>query len=82
MAEHYFNQDKLSNFKRQLEMLPELIEAVQGEDLLSRKQAMQFLDISSATLDRWSNKGLVNRYGIGGRVYFKKSEIINSLIKF
>ena len=82
MTEPYFIQDKLLDFQRQLDRLPEIMEAMQGEDLLSRRQAMQFLDVSSATIDRWSNQGLINRYGIGGRVYFKKSEIISSLIKF
>ena len=81
MAETYFIYDKLLNFEKRLDKLPEMIEAVQGEDLLTRQKAMQLLDVGSATLDRWSRQGLINRYGIGGRVYFKKSEIINSLIK-
>lgn len=82
MAETYFIHDKLLDLEKRLDKLPEMLEAMQAEDLLSRQQAMQFLDVSSATLDRWSKQGLINRYGIGGRVYFKKSEIINSLIKF
>ena len=82
MAETYFIHDKLLDFEKRLDKLPEMIEAVQGEDLLTRQKAMQLLDVGSATLDRWSKLGLINRYGIGGRVYFKKSEIINSLIKF
>lgn len=82
MAETYFIHDKLLDLEKRLDKLPEMLEAMQAEDLLSRQQAMQFLDVGSATLDRWSKQGLINRYGIGGRVYFKKSEIINSLIKF
>lgn len=81
MAETYFIYDKLLDFEKRLDKLPEMIEAVQGEDLLTRQKTMQLLDVGSATLDRWSRQGLINRYGIGGRVYFKKSEIINSLIK-
>lgn len=82
MAETYFIYDKLLDFEKRLDKLPEMIEAVQGEDLLTRQKAMRLLDVGSATLDRWSRQGIINRYGIGGRVYFKKSEIINSLIKF
>lgn len=81
MAETYFIHDKLLDLEKRLDKLPEMFEAMQAEDLLSRQQAMQFLDVGSATLDRWSKQGLINRYGIGGRVYFKKSEIISSLIK-
>lgn len=49
--------------------------------LMTRKQVMEMLSIGSATLDRWSKQGVLKRYGLGGRVYFKKNEIIQSLVE-
>lgn len=49
--------------------------------LLTRKQVMELLSIGSATLDRWSKQGILKRYGIGGRVYFKEREIIQSVVE-
>lgn len=36
------------------------------EQLLTRKQAADFLGINVATLDRWSRVGIVPRYLLGG----------------
>lgn len=51
------------------------------EKLLSRREVSQILEISPATLWRWSNKGILTPYYLGGRVYFKYDDILNSLIK-
>jgi hypothetical protein len=64
--------------KEQLEKrLPKLKEE---ESLLTKKEAASFLSISMSTLGLWCRKGLLNSFGIGGRVYFKQSEIMSSLI--
>lgn len=50
-------------------------------NLLTRKQVMEMLSIGPATLDRWCKRGILRRYGIAGRIYFKEEEIIQSLIE-
>ncbi|MFV8366368.1 helix-turn-helix domain-containing protein [Flavobacterium sp. XS1P27] len=50
------------------------------EELLTREQTCQFLKIDSTTLWSWTNKKKVNAYGIGARRYYKKSELMESLI--
>ena len=50
-------------------------------DLLTREETCDFLKINSSTLWDWTNKGKVQAYGIGNRRYYKKSEILESLIK-
>src|SRR5688500_7263273 len=35
--------------------------------------------VSRVTIDSWSSKGLLNKHLIGGRVYFRKSEVLESL---
>lgn len=51
------------------------------DELLSRTEAMQFLKITTATLWRYEKKGKITSHGIGGKRYFKKSELEQSLIQ-
>ncbi|QBK77379.1 helix-turn-helix domain-containing protein [Myroides odoratimimus] len=51
------------------------------EELLTRSEAMQFLKITTATLWRYEKKGKITSHGIGGKRYFKKSELEQSLIQ-
>lgn len=52
----------------------------QAEQLLTRDQAAQLLDVDLSTLWHWSKSGKLKSYGIGNRIYYKRSEIENSLI--
>ena len=50
------------------------------DELLTREQTCEFLQIDSSTLWHWTNKGKVTAYGIGGnRRYYKKAELLESL---
>ena len=49
------------------------------DELLTREQTCEFLQIDSSTLWHWTNKGRVLAYGIGNRRYYKKSELLESL---
>lgn len=51
------------------------------EELLTRSEAMSFLKITTATLWRYEKKGKITSHGIGGKRYFKKSELEQSLIQ-
>lgn len=51
----------------------------QEEDLLTRKEACDFLKIDSSTLWHWTNKGKVKAYAIANRRYYKKNELIDCL---
>lgn len=62
-----------------LELQKELQTKDESEDLLSRDEACKFLKIDSSTLWAWTNNGKVKAYGIGGRRYYKKSELIQCL---
>ena len=51
------------------------------QELLTREEACKLLKIDSSTLWRWTNKGKIIAYGIGSRRFYKKEELLNSLIK-
>ncbi len=50
-------------------------------EYLTRSEVAKLLKVTTATLDRWSDQGKLNRYGLGGRIFYKRSEVENSLIK-
>lgn len=50
-----------------------------NDELLTRKQACEFLQIDSSTLWAWTNKGKVKAYGIANRRYYKRSELVEAL---
>lgn len=51
------------------------------EELLSIKEATEYLGVSKITLWRLRKSGEVKTYMLGSQVYFKKSEILKSLIR-
>ena len=51
------------------------------QELLTREEACMLLKIDSSTLWRWTNKGKITAYGIGSRRFYKKEELLNSLIQ-
>ena len=50
-----------------------------NDELLTRNQTCQFLQINSSTLWAWTNKGKVKAYGISNRRYYKRSELLQCL---
>ena len=48
--------------------------------LMSRDEAAAFLRIDQSTLYLWVKKSKIKCYGIGSRRYFKKQELIDSLV--
>ena len=50
------------------------------QELLTREEACMLLKVDSSTLWRWTNKGTVTAYGIGSRRFYKKEELMNSLV--
>jgi DNA invertase Pin-like site-specific DNA recombinase len=66
--------------KEELLEVRKQLEENDSEGLLSRKETCEFLKISLTTLWHWTNKGKIDSYGIGNRVYYKKVDLLNSLV--
>lgn len=54
-------------------------EYLKQKELLHREDVMLLLGISNATLHRWTVKGIITKYGLEGKVFYKFSEIIDTL---
>ena len=65
--------------KSQLEDLKKDFQTHNPDELLTREQTCEFLQIDSSTLWHWTNKGKVIAYGIGNRRYYKKAELLECL---
>lgn len=58
----------------------ELKEDKHKNELLTQKEAAEFLKVDASTIYHWVKRKSIKSYGIGGRRYFKRSELIESLI--
>ena len=52
-----------------------------ADELLTKKQACDFLKVTATTLWRWHKEGKIETYGIGKIRYYKKADLLNLLIK-
>ena len=52
-----------------------------SDELMTRQEVANFLKIDLSTLHHWTKNGKLKSYGLGKRVYFKRSEINDALLK-
>lgn len=57
-----------------------LISTQNDDELLTRTETAKILKVELTTLWNWTKKGKITAYGIGNRVYYKRGEIMKSLI--
>ncbi|USD26862.1 helix-turn-helix domain-containing protein [Flagellimonas marinaquae] len=69
------------NVKSQLEELKKSFQPKTPEEFLSRKATAQLLNINLSTLYLWTKKGVLQSYGISGKVYYKRSEVESALVE-
>jgi hypothetical protein len=50
------------------------------DDLLTRNQVLELLKINASTLHNWQKKGYITVYKFSNRCYYKKSELLTSLV--
>jgi hypothetical protein len=67
-------KDQLQEFKRN-------VPTENPNELITRAEACTLLKINITTLWNWTKKGNIIAYGIGNRVYYKKGELMQSLIR-
>ena len=69
-------------FEKLEKRITDILKKNADNELLSREETAKLLKINSTTLWHWTKKGKLLAYGIGNRVYYKRGEIMNSLIPF
>ena len=72
-------QKQFAIIHKQLMELSAKVNPTNETILLTPKQVLEWLGISAPTLHDWVNKGILTRYKLGNRAFYKKEEIIASL---
>lgn len=70
-----------NGIKSQLEDLKKQLGLNVQVELLTRQETCDLLKIDQSTLYHWTRKGKVICYGIANRRYYKRSEIMDCLMK-
>lgn len=73
--------EKLSLLELELEAIKENYQPKEQEELMTRQEVADYFKINITTLWNWTKRGKLISYGIGYRVYYKRSEIESSLIR-
>lgn len=55
------------------------IKPKQPDEYLTRKEVAQLLKVDLSTIANWNKSGKLKPLGLGGRVYYLKSDVIESL---
>lgn len=69
-------KDELKSFEEKLNETK-----ADSDRILSREEAIAYLNISSSTLWRWTKDRKVESHGIGAKVFYKLQDVKNALIK-
>ncbi|AXT63095.1 DNA-binding protein [Aquimarina sp. AD10] len=71
----------LQGIKLEFEELKKSFQPKEPTKYLTRSEVSEMLKVDLSTVHNWTKKGKLKAYGIGGRVYYKRQEIEESLIK-
>lgn len=66
-------KSQLEDFKKELQ------NKSAKEDLMSREQVLELLQINASTLWHWQNKGKIPVYKFANKCYYKRSELMECL---
>ena len=64
---------QLDDFKKELQ------NQSANDDLLSREQVLELLQINASTLWHWTNKGKITAYKFANKCYYRRSEIMETI---
>jgi len=67
-------------FQIEIEKLKEHFQPKEPDVFMTRHEVAGFLKCDISTIHNWVVKGKLKPYGIGNRVYFKRKEVLNSII--
>jgi len=71
----------LKGLNAQISELKKHFQSKEPEEYLTRQEVAKLCKVNISTVSNWKNEGVLNAYGLGGRVYYKRSEIDGSMVK-
>lgn len=70
----------LEGIKFELDLLKKSYQPKEPTVYLTRMEVSKLLKIDISSVHNWTKKGILNRYGVAGRIYYKRQEIEDCLI--
>jgi hypothetical protein len=71
----------IEGVKTQLEDFKKHFEPKTPTEFLSRQETAELLKVDISSIHNWTKRKILQSYGISGRVYYKRSDIEEAMIK-
>ena len=71
----------IEGVKTQLDDLKKYFTPVTPTEYLSKKEVASILGVNISTVNNWSKNKLIQPYQLGGRIFFKRENINNAMLK-
>lgn len=71
----------LMDLKKQIEDLKKYLQPKEPTEYLTRNEVADLLKVNLSTIHNYTKQGKLLSYGIGSRVYYKRQEIEDAIIK-
>lgn len=65
-------EERFKSFKKEFQP--------KDDELLTRKEAARLFKVDESTIFNWNRKGKIKKYMMGARAYYKKQEILSSMV--
>lgn len=72
---------QIENITKALAELKEKIQPMEPTKYLTRSEVAEMLSVNLSTIHNYCKRSILQPYGIGARVYFKRDEVEKALVK-
>ena len=74
-------EDRIYNrLKSEFDTLKAEFQPKQPTEYLTRNQVKEMFDVDLSTVHNWTKRGKIKAYGIGNRIYYKRTEIDQAIL--
>lgn len=77
--EALYAKENSKPLRKVIPRMPVDIDILKKQEILSAVEVMSLLQIDSSTLQRWTKAGVLKKYGVQSRVYYKFSDVIKAI---
>ena len=71
----------IEGVKHQLNEFKKHFKPIEPNEYLSRLEVSKMLSVDLSTIHNWTKQGKLTSYQIGGRVFYKRAEVENAIVK-
>jgi excisionase family DNA binding protein len=68
-------QEIISGMRAEIDKLKKEFQPKEPTEYLTRQQVKELLNVDISTIHNWTKRGKLKSYGLGNRVYYKRSEV-------